>query len=264
MKLLYKFLPLLAVPVIFILLAPTSGSPGGYSGSPGDGGLNCTSCHAGTPQNVTGWITTNIPQSGYQGGQTYTLTLNASHATSNKFGFELTAEDLSGNKVGTLIITNSQQTKLVNNNKSVTHTSAGTSATGGNKSWSFNWTAPEGSAGAVRFYAAVNATNNNGTTSGDVVYLTNFTVYPDVTGIEEFSGFKRLYPNPAKNVLYFKVAEDKPLAIIRFFNLSGHLVYEFQPIYGLNVIPVEHLPRGVYLVHSGNPQQPEIDRLILQ
>ncbi|MBE0637838.1 MAG: T9SS type A sorting domain-containing protein [Bacteroidales bacterium] len=184
MKTIYKFLPLLILPLVLIVMANNNGSPGGRTGSVGDNGQNCTGCHAGTPQNATNWITTNIPPSGYVPGQTYTITATGTHTGVVKFGFELTAENSSGAKVGTLIITNATQTKLVNQNKAVTHLAAGTTPSGNTKTWSMGWTAPGSGTGPVIFSAAFNAANGNGGNSGDVIYLTSTTVQEQTSGVE--------------------------------------------------------------------------------
>ena len=51
-----------------------NGAPAGYTGSPGDG-QNCTACHNGTASTVQNWITSNVDQTGYLPGQTYTITV---------------------------------------------------------------------------------------------------------------------------------------------------------------------------------------------
>ena len=51
------------------------------------------------------------------------------------------------------------------------HTSAGTFAgTPGPTSWQYQWTAPAASVASVTFYAAGNAANGTGNTSGDYIY----------------------------------------------------------------------------------------------
>lgn len=264
MKRLYAYLSLLALPLVFVLISSSSGSPGGYSGSAGDSGLNCTGCHIGTAQNVSGWITSDIPSGGYAGGQTYTITVNGTHAGSNKFGFELTAEDLNGNKVGTFIITNTQQTKLVNQNKSVTHTSQGTAGSGGSKSWSVNWTAPAGGTGQIRFNAAVNATNSNGSTSGDVVYLTNIIVNPDVTGVEELAQNFAIYPNPSTGMLNFDASQADKSQEVNLYNLNGQEVFHFTLMNSLNTIDLTHLPKGIYFVRSSADQFAGATKLVIR
>ena len=175
MKKIYNFLAILALPSILMLYSYSGGSPGGKTGSMGDGGSTCTDCHAGTATSQTDWITTDIPAGGFQAGETYTITATGTHAGVAKFGFELTAEDDMGNKIGTLTITDDTRTKLANANHSVTHTSAGTTPSGDSNSWSAEWTAPDPAPEMVYFNAAFNAANGNGGTSGDVIYKTEVT-----------------------------------------------------------------------------------------
>ncbi len=171
MKTIYKFYYLLLIPFAALLFANSSGSPGGRSGSPGDGGATCTACHTGTAVAQTGWISSNIPSNGFTPGETYEITVNAAHSGAGKFGFELTAETPSGNKLGGFVISDAARTKLIGGGNAVTHTTGGNSG-GNNTSWAVNWTAPEDQT-EVHFYAAVNAANGNGTTSGDQIYTTN-------------------------------------------------------------------------------------------
>ncbi len=177
MKLLLYFL---GAAGIFILFTAESGhfngSPGGKTGSPGDGGATCTQCHTGTATTIEGWITSNIPASGYSPGETYTITATGTHEGCMRFGFEATSENAAGSKVGSLIITNDTETKLTNLNHAVTHKSTGTTPSGNSKTWTFNWIAPPISTGAVTFYAAFNAANGNGNNFGDVIYKSMMTV----------------------------------------------------------------------------------------
>jgi len=208
MKKLYNYLPLLAVPFVFIFMGYNSGSPGGRTGSPGDNGNNCTACHSGTPQNASNWISTDIPGNGYVGGETYMVSATGTHAGVSKFGFELTAEDQNGNKVGTIQVTNSTESQLANNGKSITHTAQGNTPSGDSKTWDFEWTAPEDVPGDITFYAAFNAANGNGGTSGDVVYLTSSTYGPDVTGIADVAIANRFYPNPSTGIVNFETQSE--------------------------------------------------------
>jgi len=170
MKKYYPFLLVLAIPVILILQANSSGSPGGKTGSIGDNGTTCTQCHNGSATTVANWITTNIPFQGYTAGQTYTITATGTHAGVVKFGFELTVEDSQGNKVGTLMLTEPARTKFTNSSQAVTHTAAGNVPIGNSNTWTMNWVAPSGVDGSIGIYAAFNAANGTGNTSGDVIY----------------------------------------------------------------------------------------------
>jgi len=188
MKKIYKILSVLAVPAILLLYSYSGGSPGGKTGSPGDGGTTCTQCHSGTAQPQGGLISTNIPFAGYTAGETYTITVSASMSGISRYGFELTAENASGVKKGTFVITDPARTKTANGGKAVTHTSGGNSASGNAISWLVDWTAPAEGTGTVTFYTALNATNSNGNTSGDQIYtgtrsVSEFVLNPQITGV---------------------------------------------------------------------------------
>ena len=176
MKKSYPFLLVLVFPVALLIIANSSGSVGGKSGSPGDGGSTCTDCHAGSATAVTGWINSNIPPEGYTPGTTYNITAVGNHTGVVLFGFELTAEDAQGNKVGTLTVTDPLQTQLTNSNAAITHTINGITPVGNMKTWNMGWTAPAEAMGEITFYAAFNAADGNGNTSGDVIYTSSLTV----------------------------------------------------------------------------------------
>jgi hypothetical protein len=178
MRKLYYFLPVAVVPAMLLLVSYHTGSPGGRTGSPGDNGNTCTGCHTGTANNAFGWITTNVPATGYVGGQTYTITATGTHTGVVLFGFELTVEDSQGNKVGTLQLTDPVRTKFINGGDAVTHTDQGITPSGNSNTWSVNWVAPTGVQGNVGIYAAFNAANGNGNTSGDVIYKSSIFISP--------------------------------------------------------------------------------------
>ncbi len=188
MKKLYTIFLVLSTPVILLLMANSTGSPGGRTGSPGDNGNTCTGCHTGTASTISGWITTNVPPQGYTPGQTYTITATGTHSGVVKFGFELTVENSLGVKAGTLQLAEPTRTKFINNNKAVTHTAAGNVPTGNTNTWTVNWVAPAGVSGNVGIYAAFNAANGNGNTGGDVIYksstfISEFTPPPVLVSI---------------------------------------------------------------------------------
>ena len=171
--------------LIFILNYPVSttayvsGSPGGKTNSPLDGNT-CNGCHSGNLNSGPGSfnISSDIPTNGYIPGETYTITVQGSHPSFNKYGFELTAEN-GTEKIGDFNIINSSQTKLTNNN-SVTHKITGTlgSAT---KTWNVNWTAPNSGLGPVQFYVAGMNANGNNTNSGDEVHTISYAVNEENT-----------------------------------------------------------------------------------
>ena len=203
------------------VLYPT-GSPGGKTGSPGDGNANCTGCHSGSAQQVSNWITSNIPVSGYIPGQAYTITANATHSGAALYGFEVTAEDVTNAKTGTIVITDATQTKKVNSNKAITHTANGTTPSGGSKSWSFDWTAPTSGTGVIKFYGAFNAANGDGSNNGDQIYLSTLTVNEGTTGISDNIAEQvevKIYPNPFADQL--EIASGDPEAPVKSIQISG-------------------------------------------
>ncbi len=220
-----------AIGLFFILTAGidhSGGSIGGKTASPGDNGANCTQCHTGTLNTVEDWITSDIPASGYIAGDTYTVTATGTHSGVSKFGFEATAEDNSDAKTGTFVITNSEETKLTNSDNAVTHQSDGTTPSGDSKSWTFDWTAPETGTGDVTFYAAFNAANGNGSTSGDVIYKTSYAVAEHTVSVDEISSLENMvniYPNPVTGHFYID-AKDIDVTEVKLFNLSGRLILQ--------------------------------------
>lgn len=176
MKTFYKFLSVLIIPSALILYSYSTGSPGGKTGSTGDGGTTCTQCHSGTSIPQANWITTDIPVDGYTAGETYTVTVTGTHTGVVKMGFEVTAENTSGTKKGTWTLTDATRTKFTNGSAAVTHTSAGNVPSGNTNTWSMDWTAPTAGTGDIIFNAAVNAANGNGNNTGDQIYTTSLSV----------------------------------------------------------------------------------------
>jgi len=166
------------------------GSPAGYTGSPGDGD-NCVHCHGGSPTNVSGWITSDIPPDGYTPGLNYTITVTVS-GSGNK-GFEVSPQNIGGTLLGTL--TAGAGNKLVGSGKYVTQSS---SSNTNPKIWNFTWTAPASGTGAVIFYGAF-------AISTSTTKLSTLTVPEYInTGISERDGFPlTMYPNPATDQLNF-------------------------------------------------------------
>ena len=150
-----------------------NGSPGGQTNSPIDGS-NCTGCHNATLNSGQGSviISSNMLNNEYVPGQTYTITVTASHPSFTNYGFELTAEDQV--KAGVFTITNSSQTKLVNGSNAVTHKTSGTLT----NTWMVDWTAPSfaSSLGTVDFWVCALTANGNGQNSGDEVHTDIYTV----------------------------------------------------------------------------------------
>jgi hypothetical protein len=209
--------------------ANSTGAPATRTGSPGDT-KSCTTCHAGTAQNAIGIMSSNIPVTGYVPGSTYMINAVCTDATKNRFGFEISPQNIAGAKLGVLTVTDITRTKLVGSGKYITHTSAGTTGTG-TISWSFNWTAPAAGTGDVTFYGAFNFSNHNNATSGDLIKLSQFTVSEDLfTGIENISASAQIniYPNPVSDIARIVMPSSIKPETIRIFALDGKVVRTFE------------------------------------
>lgn len=233
----------------------SSNAPAGHSGSPGDG-QNCTSCHSGTATIQQGWIISNIPVDGYIPGSTYTITATANHSSLNKFGFQVSPQNINGDLLGSLLVVNSSETQLVGSGKYITHTLNGTSGSNNMKSWSFDWIAPSSGTGDVIFYGAFNAVNNNGQSSGDVVYTSTLTVQENTISSLENNKIKddesfSIYPNPVtdKTTVSFKSAFSYPIDCIEVVNMDGKVVRKIQ-CSGLNKqeIDLSGVMEGIYFL----------------
>jgi len=241
-----------------------SGSPGGKTGSPGDNGATCTQCHNGTANPMGDLILTNIPELGYIVGDTYELNLQAENADAGRFGFELTAEDESGNKVGQFIISGDGETQLANSGSAITHTSAGITPDGGMKSWTFEWTAPSTDVGVVTFYTAVNAANNNGGTSGDMIYTSSLSV--DESSVGVYDELKEanftLSPNPSVGQL--SISHEYTSAEVRVIGMNGRIITSFNNYQSNQRIDLSQLDKGIYMVQLMSDNLVKTKKLVLK
>lgn len=204
-----------------------AGAPNGHTGSPGDGKTCATAgCHTGsavTPQ--AGLITSNIPGTGYVPGQTYTIQATIAEDNKVKFGFQVSPQDANGNKLGTMIVTNSTATQLLGGGKYMTHKLTGTGGSG-SRTWSFDWTAPVQGTGEVTFYGAFNVTNNSGSDTGDKISTSTLTVQEGLSGIGEnaLAGVE-VYPNPSTGMFVVKTGNTTKPVNCKVFSVNGSLVY---------------------------------------
>ncbi len=265
MKKIYYVLAIVAVPALLVLYGYSSGyTPGGKSGSPGDGGNTCTDCHSGTAMPQEGWITTDMVNGEWIPGHTYTITATGTHENVMRFGFELTAENALGQKVGMFTITNTTETQLTMPQTSVTHTSQGNTPSGDMKTWSMDWTAPDGEEGEITFYAAFNAANGNGNTSGDVIYTSMLKAQQSSIGIDdpELQASVSLYPNPATDYAYLKIPEELINAEVHMLNQSGQLVGMFRVEQQNHQIDLSDYSTGIYYISLLNKNHRIVKKLI--
>jgi hypothetical protein len=233
----------------FNAISYTSGPPAGKTGSPGDNS-NCTSCHTGTPQTLPGMITSNIPGTGYLSDSIYTITATIAVPNINKFGFQISPQNTAGQQEGTLIVTNSTETQLVGGTKYIEHKTAGTSGTG-TKTWTFNWQAPAPNNGAVTFYGAFMATNNQANSSGDQCLLSSLTVQQDpLSGINTYftDGTVSVFPVPFNESISVNIQKQITDGAITLFDISGKVVY-VSSINSIINIDTQEFSSGMYLLN---------------
>ena len=232
-----------------------SGAPPGYTNSPGDG-QNCSHCMGGTAVAVTGWITSDVPVTGYVPGNTYTITVTAT-GTGNK-GFEVSPQDNAGNLIGSL--TAGTGTKLVGSGKYVTHNQSGSSNP---KTWTFQWTAPVSGAGDVTFYGSIAVGKPNTKT-------TTMTVSQSTVGIIE---------NAQRSFTVFPVPAHEGITVSFYLPSPGNVTLDLLSQKGqivLNLIegsfPMGIInrnftidePAGIYFLRLNIAGQDLVRKVIIQ
>ena len=230
-------------------ITSTSGSPIGRTGSPASTGTCATvGCHSGpavSSQTVS--ITTDIPASGFLDNTDYTITItaNSNSATSTKIGFSASVESAAGHEGAVSVSGNAL--KRIGTSQFLTHTTSGTAASGGSRSWSFTWnsgTAPD----QTTVYSAVNFSNSNGNTSGDVIATQTLVLSKDqsVNLTEESINTLSVYPNPAKN--QFSISGVSERFSLRIFDLNGKQVLQDEITVDGQQISIGNLRSGHYLL----------------
>jgi len=244
--------PLLMAGIFFLSLSSgsphkNSGSaPTGRTGAPNE--TTCGSCHTGG--SYAGSIVFKLGAESateYESGKTYTITFT-SDFNSPRFGFSITALDSNNVKAGDFSLVNTANTALgtANNRQYVGQRNASE-----NKTWTFEWKAPEADAGDITFYYVINAANNNGSTSGDYVETGTTTIKPaaasSIVDAPEGGAGIRAFPNPTKNFITFANITGFDHAVIT--NINGQLT-EHVTLHGENQqsVSVADYPAGIYFV----------------
>jgi hypothetical protein len=231
----------------------SAGAPAGYCNSPASPGSTCFTCHSSGPSPITipGMITSNIPLNGYVAGSTYTITATVNGQGHNRFGFEITPQDLSGNLVGSMNDLG-PETMFQQSGMYITH-SSNSLLNNDSKTWQFEWTAPAAGSGSVTFYGAFNITNNDGSYTGDTVVLSTSTFYEDsglsVTSLNP-GNITSVYLSSGSLVVRNCKAE---VSTIRLFDCYGKEVWSSETYPGDRQDEMKFelplaLSRGIYIV----------------
>lgn len=158
--------------------ASAHGPTPGHTNAPGES--NCTACHADHEVNTgTGNVLISGIPANYLPGQQIPITVTVNQSDGVIYGFQFTAIDRIGQRVGTFTLPSGNpptlqiDTGIINTleRRYVSHTVNGTTPTVfGTKSWTFTWTAPTQRVGKIGFYTAGNAANSDGGPNGDYIY----------------------------------------------------------------------------------------------
>ncbi|NVK65318.1 MAG: hypothetical protein HWE22_12075 [Flavobacteriales bacterium] len=236
----------------------SGGGQSGLTGAPGE--QNCTQCHTGSvldgsSENSFALLDGTTPVTAYVPGTTYTATLQQTSSPS-KSGFSSTTLDGTDAMAGSLIGAGIGGTQNFSSGSRdyVSHTSA--SNTSGQFAWS--WVAPATDVGPVTFYIASNIANDNGNTTGDMIYLSTHTIGSTASVDEQDvidSKFTAGY-NATSNKL---VVDFTSLAMgemnLNLVDLNGKSVFTYN--LGQSEVGENHetialpssLDDGIYIVH---------------
>ena len=182
----------------------SGGAPGGSSGGPNGNNNSCarSGCHNGPSASVqTVSISTNIPSSaGFKEDSVYQITVQANNggAGTNEIGFSASVESAGGFE-GTATVSDAVNTRKTGSY--ITHTSAGKNGAAGTNSWVFDWNAGQAMDQST-VYVAVNFSNNNGNTAGDVIVTQTLILSKDSGNIGQLQMYTvklSIYPNPVKD-----------------------------------------------------------------
>ena len=107
--------PLLIVAPLFFLstqsaFAYSSGPPIGKAGEPG--GSDCTDCHTGVVNSGPGILSLSTPPA-YQAGMTYEIAVTLEETDAARWGFELVVLDSADQPVGEIVVTDGDNTQLI-------------------------------------------------------------------------------------------------------------------------------------------------------
>lgn len=221
------------------LLSNSTGAPFGYTGSPADG-QTCAvgGCHGGgSLSEQAGAITSSIPDDGYVPGTTYTLTLSIEESGSSRFGFQITAEDNAGNKVGGF--QSNAEVQINTAATFATHRSANFSSP---KVWTIDWVAPAAGTNNVTFYAAFNTGSNR-------IYTSNLTRKEvGTTGIAGGSNLllSAFYSPLNKAIMLNNIHQKLNYGL---FDIKGKTIQQGQILPSQTEIAMPATNPGIYLLH---------------
>jgi hypothetical protein len=158
------------------VLASAAGPVAYRTGAPNEGTCNDSGCHNSFDLNSGSAKFSITPPTVYTPGKTVKIEVSFSGSSEKVHGFEMTALDANGNRVGTFKkIGNTTQVippddyrglEQADKGKYIEHTFKGIKK----KSWKLKWKPPIDATGPITFYAAGCEANGDGNVTDDYIY----------------------------------------------------------------------------------------------
>jgi hypothetical protein len=207
------------------------GGQSALTGAPGEN--NCTQCHSGSvldgsQENVFAVVNAQFqPVTEYNPGDTYTVSVDLVSDPAKK-GFSATALDGTDAMAGSFTESGIGGTQdfSAGGRDYVSHTN--TSNTSSTQLWAWTWTAPATNVGDVTFYVASNSANDDGATSGDMIYLSEHTIGSFASVNEESiaeSSFNAGYNASANKVVVDFTSLTSGDMFFNLVDMNGKSVY---------------------------------------
>ena len=233
----------------------------GATGAPGENTCGRSGCHSAGAFNPMAEITIEDMDGNqvteYFPGSTYKVTLTNEATGASRYGFQMTSLDPGNNRIGQWSnqSANAQISALTN------RTYLEQNATSASNVISADWTVGATESGDVTFYAATNAVNGNGGTSGDGTASTSITITQAVTSNKEIDHtYARLYPNPSHDRI--QITSDISIEHYELYSVLGTRVVSNTVTN--NEIDISLLEVGTYLVRLSNSKGETIVKKIIK
>lgn len=235
------------------------GAPPSSTGAPGEQTCGEAGCHDDGPnptRRADHTLSIHSVSNGMLGnkinaGDTALISIHVADSGIRRFGFQLTAVDSHGKSIGSFVLTDPDNTQILQNNiaftdrEYVTYTKDGTLAkTVGNHQWSFKWIAPKESTGKVSFYLATVSANNDNRDKGDYVYLRDTTINIGATmsvGKQEIIDCKI-----KEDIMHIQNAGMS--SAMNIISIDGSIVGRYNISQGESAIDISELAKGFYVL----------------
>lgn len=233
----------------------------GSTGAPGENTCGQAGCHASGAFNPVAQIKVEDMDGNqvteYFPGSTYKVTLTNQANGASGYGFQITSLDPNDNRIGEWSnqSANAQISALTNRTYLEQNSTSSTNVI------SADWTVGATESGDVTFYAATNAVNGNGGTSGDGTASTSITIAQAVTSSKELDLKSiTLFPNPSHDIIY--ISSDMSIEQYEIYSVLGTRVV--SDVVHNNQMDISLLKMGTYLVRLSSSNGETITKKIIK